>query len=205
MSAVDLSADTGLVALWLLTANLLVGLLLGVRYNPWTHWPHRRFNYFEIHNWTGYIALAVAALHPTIVLFSSTAGFKPLDILWTPQAPKQAFVASLGALGLWTLGVVVLTSYFRRRLRRRSWKALHYLAYVAAAAFYAHGLLMDPQLKNRPVDWFDGEKVSVEVCLLLLGLATALRLHHALRRRAEGVATPPRRLGATPVPDIDVA
>lgn len=205
MSAVDLSADTGLVALWLLTANLLVGLLLGVRYNPWTHWPHRRFNYFEIHNWTGYIALAVAALHPVIVLFSSTAGFKLLDVLWTPDAPKQAFTASLGALGLWTLAVVVLTSYFRRRLGRRSWKALHYLAYVAAIAFYTHGLLMDPQLKNRPVDWFDAEKVSVEICLLLVVMATALRLRYALGRKAEAVASPPRKLGAIQVPDADVA
>src|SRR5258708_29865437 len=55
-----LSNDLGLVACFLLTFNLLLGLLLAFRYNPWTHWPHHRFNYFRLHNWTAYVALAVA-------------------------------------------------------------------------------------------------------------------------------------------------
>lgn len=197
MTAIELSATTGLVAMWLLTANLLLGLLLGVRYNPWTHWPHRRFNYFRLHNWTGYIALALTLLHPSILLFSRDAGFEVGDLIWPLRsAPHEPVWATLGAVALYVLAIVVVTSYFRRKLGRKTWKTLHYLAYSSAAAFYAHGIAMDPKLKDRPVDWLDAEKVQVELALLLVAVATAFRVRHALRRRAAGVRGPPRRLDA---------
>lgn len=100
MSAIDLSSDVGLAACGLLTLNILLGLLLSMRYNPWTHWPHHRFNYFRVHNWTGYVALAVSALHPVIALFSSTADFRVFDVVIPVQLPKQPLVNSLGAIGL---------------------------------------------------------------------------------------------------------
>lgn len=186
MDAIALSSDVGLVALWLLTLNLLLGLLLSVRYNPWKQWPHRRFNYFAIHNWTGYIALAVAVLHPLLLLFSTKAGFGFLDLVYPLRSPKQPVVNTLGAVALYALLLVVVTSYLRRRMDRGLWKAVHYLGYLSAAAFYVHGLLTDPKLQNNPVDWLDAEKVSVEVCLLLVAVAAGWRLSYALRRRREG-------------------
>lgn len=205
MTAIELSATTGLVAMWLLTANLLLGLLLGVRYNPWTHWPHRRFNYFEIHNWTGYIALAVAILHPSILLFSADAGFGVGDLLWPlPGAPHQPLWATLGALALYLLAVVVVSSYYRRRLGRGRWKTLHYVAYFCAALFYVHGIVMDPKLKDRPVNWIDAEKVQVELAMLSVLAASLFRLRHALRRRAAGVRRPPRHLPRTAGGDLDL-
>jgi methionine sulfoxide reductase heme-binding subunit len=41
--------------------------------------------------------------------------------------------------------------------------------------FYVHGILADPNLQNRPVDWIDAEKVYVEGCALAVVVATALR------------------------------
>ncbi len=37
---------------------------MSVKHNPVRDWPHRRINTFKIHNWTAYIALSIAALHP---------------------------------------------------------------------------------------------------------------------------------------------
>jgi DMSO/TMAO reductase YedYZ heme-binding membrane subunit len=187
VSAIELSNDVGLAACYLLTLNLLLGLLLGLRYNPWKHWPHRRFNYFKVHNWTGYVALAVSALHPVIVLFSTTAHFRLFDILVPVESPKQPLVNTVGALGLYALALVVATSYYRNRMRRRTWKRLHYTAYAAALAFFAHGLLSDPTIKGEPVDWLDAEKVSVEVCVLLVAAATVWRVRWALRRSAKTI------------------
>ncbi len=182
MSAIDLSSDVGLVACGLLTLNILLGLLLSMRYNPWTHWPHRRFNYFRIHNWTGYLALAVSALHPVIVLFSSTANFRVFDIIIPVQSPKQPLVNSLGAIGLYALALVVITSYFRHRMTRHNWKLLHYVAYVSAAFFFAHSLFSDPTLKGQAVDWLDGEKVYIELCALAVAAGSAYRVRWMLRR-----------------------
>lgn len=193
LSAIELSSDLGLVALFLLTANILLGLLLSVRYNPWTHWPHRRFNYFRLHNWTGYVALAVAGLHPVIVLFSSTAGFKVIDVLYPVHSPQQPVINTLGAASLYLLALVVVTSYYRPKLNRRVWKRLHYVAYATALLFYIHGILSDPTISDKAVDPFDGEKVAIELCALLVVIASALRLRVALRRRSQRSAPAKRR------------
>ena len=63
MSALDLSNYAGLTAVGLLTLNILLGLLLSVKYNPVRRWPHRRMNTVALHNWTGYTALAVIDYH----------------------------------------------------------------------------------------------------------------------------------------------
>jgi predicted ferric reductase len=180
MTAIDLSSYFGLAAMTLLTLNIMIGLVMSVKYNPVRGWPHRRINTFKIHNWTAYIALTIASIHPLIILFSSTAKFNFLDILYPVNAPKQPWINVLGALSLYSLVFVVLTSYFRRELGRKTWKTLHFTAYATAALFYVHGILTDPTLKDAPIDFFDGEKVYIELCMLLVIVAIGFRVRWQL-------------------------
>jgi methionine sulfoxide reductase heme-binding subunit len=182
MTAIDLSSYFGLAAMTLLTLNILIGLVMSVKYNPVRNWPHRRINTFKLHNWTAYIALSIAAIHPVIILFSSTAKFSLLDILYPVNAPKQPWINVLGAVALYSLAFVVVTSYFRRELGRKTWKTLHFTAYGTAAFFFVHGILTDPELKDRPIDFFDGEKVYVELCLLLVIAAVTWRIRWQIRQ-----------------------
>jgi sulfoxide reductase heme-binding subunit YedZ len=190
MTAIELSSYFGLAAMTLLTLNILIGLVMSVKYNPVRNWPHRRINTFKIHNWTAYIALSIAAAHPAIILFSSTAKFTLLDILYPVNAPKQPWINVLGALALYTLSFVVLTSYFRRELGRKTWKALHYTAYGTAALLYVHGILADPNLKDAPIDFLDGEKVYVELCMLIVLVAATFRVRWQLRQPPPRVHRP---------------
>jgi predicted ferric reductase len=170
MTAIDLSSFAGLTAMVLLTLNVLLGLLVKTNYNPRLQWPGRKLPWplFKIHNWTAYVAIAVVVLHPVILLFSSSAGFKPGDILIPVHSPGQTVYNTLGALAFYTFALVIATSYFRPKLGYRPWKKLHYLAYLAAAIMFVHGTLIDPDLKNRPTDFLDGEKLLVEGCGLLV-------------------------------------
>jgi sulfoxide reductase heme-binding subunit YedZ len=183
MSAIEFSSYVALFAMALLTTNILLGLLISVRYSTLRSWPHHQINIFALHNWTGYTALCVAGLHPVVLLFSKTAGFRWLDILLPLHSPSQPLVNSLGAAAFYCLAVVVVTSYFRLELGRRLWKGLHYTAYAAATLFFLHGILTDPELKNRPTDFLDGEKVFIEGCLLLVVLAVAWRLRYAWKKK----------------------
>ncbi len=190
MTAIELSSYFGLAAMTLLTFNILIGLVMSVKYNPVRNWPHRRVNTFKIHNWTAYIALTIAAIHPLIILFSSTAKFTLLDILYPVNAPKQPWINVLGALALYTLSFVVLTSYYRRELGRKTWKTLHFTAYGTAALFYVHGIFTDPNLKDAPIDFLDGEKVYVELCMLIVLVAAVLRVRWQLRQPPPRVHRP---------------
>jgi len=140
----------------LLTINILLGLLISMRYNPVRRWPYRRLPLFQVHNWTAYIALSLVFLHPILLLFSKSAGFRIGDILWPLSSPGQRLYNSLGALAFWAVSFVIVTSYYRIKIGRNLWKAFHYVAYAAAALLFVHGLLIDPNLKTcRRICWME--------------------------------------------------
>ncbi|HEY5085990.1 MAG TPA: ferric reductase-like transmembrane domain-containing protein [Gemmatimonadaceae bacterium] len=182
MDAIDISGDVGLVAITLLTVNILLGLLMSTKYNPVRRWPHRRVNTLKLHNWTGYLALAASALHPSIILLSSTAHFRVLDILFPINAPKQPWINTLGAAALYVLAFTVVTSYFRFEIGRKWWKPMHYATYALFVLFAFHALLTDPNLKDAPLDPLDAEKVYVELCILVVVVATALRVRWGMKQ-----------------------
>jgi predicted ferric reductase len=182
VTILDLSAYVGLAAVGAITLNMLLGLLMAFRYSPHRSWPHRRFNYFRLHNLTGYLALALSILHPAILLLNKNPPFRFLDLLYPAHSPSQPLDNTIGAIALYLLAFVVITSYVRLRLDRHLWKSFHFSIYFAAAALFWHGLFTDPDLKNAAVDWFDGGKLFVESCLLVIATISLLRLRHARKK-----------------------
>jgi predicted ferric reductase len=182
MNVTDLSADIGLAAVGVVTANLTIGYLIAMRYSPRRCWPHRRFDLFRLHRWTGYSALALVMLHPIVLLFSSAPRFRILDIAYPVHSPSQPLENTIGAVALYLVAVVVVTSYFRLRLGRRLWNAFHFIVYAAALALFWHSIFTDPTLKHSPLDWLDGEKVFVEACCAFIVGLGVLRWRHTIRK-----------------------
>jgi predicted ferric reductase len=182
MTATDLSADVGLGAVGAVTANLLVGFLIAMRYSPWRCWPHRKFDMFRLHRWTGYAAMAAIILHPIPLLFSSTNRFRIVDIAYPLNSPSQPLENTIGAIALYCVLFVVVTSYFRLRLGRRLWKAFHFVIYAAALALFWHSIFTDPTLKHAELDPLDGEKVFVEACCLIVAAMGVLRWRYGVRK-----------------------
>ena len=67
----------------------------------------------------------------------------------------------------------------------------HYTGYGAAVVMFVHGTLIDPELKNRPPDFLDGEKILVEVCCCLVIAGIIWRI----RRGTASCDTRPQRFG----------
>jgi predicted ferric reductase len=191
MTALDVSAYVGLLAVFLATVNISLGLLIAVRYSPWRLWPHRRINIFAIHNWTAYLLVVSVLTHPVILLFSTTTHWRLVDVAFPVLSPVQPIENTIGVVGLYAVAVVVLTSYFRIQLGRRRWKQFHYLVYGAAVCVFIHSILSDPRLKGVAIDPFDGEKLFVESCLLIVVLTAAwawlYRLHKDRKEQALGI------------------
>jgi methionine sulfoxide reductase heme-binding subunit len=186
-TAIDVSSVVGLIAVGILTAQILLGLLLSVGYNPIRHWPRiRGVKLFTFHNWLGYIGLAVALTHPLILLASPTVNFRLFDVFVPIWSPVQPFPNTLGAVAFYLVAFVVLTSYVRRVFGHHRWKQLHFTAYAAAAVFFFHGIAADPELKNRPPDYVDAEKLYVEACALLVAAASVWRFKYGKRTHRFG-------------------
>ena len=184
MTAIDLSSYAGLVAVFLATVNILLGLLIAVRYSPVRYWPHHKhINIFAFHTWTGYSVLGFVVLHPILLVFIRSPHFRLLDITFPVWSPQQPFENTLGAIAFYAIAVVVITSIYRIALGRKLWKALHYLVYPSAALLFVHGILTNQNLDNKSVDYLDGEKVFIEICLLVVVAASAWAWQFRLKKQ----------------------
>ena len=184
LDPIDLSNYAGLAAIGLLTANILIGLLLATKYNPVRHWPHRRINTVLIHNYTGYAALVMVFVHPALLLLPNRVDFHVVDLFYPMNAPKQPYINSTGAAAAYLLALVVVTSYFRFDIGRRWWKRIHFTTYALFPLYAVHSILTDPALKDRSIDYLDGEKVYVELCVLAVVVAIAARARWQMRQPA---------------------
>jgi methionine sulfoxide reductase heme-binding subunit len=183
ISALEISSTIGLIAAIVTTVNICLGLLIAVRYDPQTDWPRIRLNIFAIHNSSAYLGLALVVAHPLLLLAVRQPRWTIMQIALPAWSPVQPAINSVGALGLYLLIVVIVSSYFRRHLGFRRWKALHYLVYAAAACIFIHGILANPTLSANAVDPLDGEKLVVEGCLLVVIVASISAWRVRVRRR----------------------
>lgn len=184
MTVLDVSSTVGLAALAFLATNVWLGVLMHakVRLPPTLRCRlPASLTTFKVHKWTGYTAAALVVAHVGLIPFDSTSGFHWFDLVLPAWTPHQPVVNTLGAVALYLLGVVVVSSYLQRRIGYGAWRKLHYLAVVAVPASLVHGLLTDPLLKDRPVDLLDGEKVLVEACMLAVIVATVARVRRPSR------------------------
>lgn len=176
LTLLDLCSYLGLGAVAFASVNLLLGMLMSLRYSPVRHWPHRRINVFALHQWTAYLAVALTLTHPLVLLLIRSPHFRLYDILWPIDSPLQPTVNLLGALALYLLALVFVSSLLRTRIGRNLWRNLHYLVFPAAVLIFIHSILTDPNLKDGHPDLLDGGKVFVEIATLVSVVAFGIRV-----------------------------
>jgi predicted ferric reductase len=181
ITTLDLCSYIGLGAVGAIVVNQLLGMLIALRYSPTRLWPHRHINLFALHRWTAYLALALILLHPAVLLFVRSPHFRLYDILFPVSSPLQPKLNSIGAIALYLILLVVVTSLLRKHMSRKVWRNLHLLVYPAAVLLLIHSIFTDPALKDGHPDLLDGGKVFVEIATLVMAGATAFR--YRLRQR----------------------
>ena len=188
LTLLDLCAYLGLAAVGAIALNLLLGILIALRYSPVRCWPHRRMNLYALHQWSAYLSLVLILSHPAVLLFLNKPRFSWFDILVPVRSPLQPVVNTVGAVALYLIVLVVATSLLRRRMPRRVWRNLHWLVYPAAVLLMVHGILADPELKTGHADLLDGGKIYLYGVALVMIAASWVRL----RLRGRGFRREPR-------------
>lgn len=164
------SRATGVVALVLLTAVLVLGMLVN-RQGRLPGLPrfavtglHRNISLLSVAFLAIHVLTAIADPYVTIglaaVVIPFTAGYKPL---WL----------GLGALSLDLVAALIVTSLARARIGRRAWRAIHWAAYAAWPLAVAHSL-------GSSADMRSGAMLGVLTgCVLAVCGALAWRLSRA--------------------------
>ena len=68
METIDIAGSIGLIAMVLLTINIVLGILISTAYKKTTFWQKlppqiKALKLIEIHNYTAYIALSLSLIH----------------------------------------------------------------------------------------------------------------------------------------------
>lgn len=176
ITLLDLCSYLGLGAVGAVAANLLIGVLMSLRYSPMRYWPHRRVNLFAVHQWTAYIAVFLTLTHPAVLLFLRAPHFSLFDVLMPIHSYLQPKINLAGAAALYLIVLVFVSSLLRNQMNRAVWRNLHYLVFPAAVLLFLHSILTDPNLKDGHPDLLDGGKVFVEIAALIGLAATAIRI-----------------------------
>ena len=169
---------TGLVALVLLTIGMALGLLIAVRLEG-RQWP--RFITIGLHRNMSFLALAFTAVH---VLTTITDTFVPIDLqdAFIPFiSPYRPFWLGLGAIASDLLIALTVTSLLRARLGHRSWRLVHWTAYLCCPVAVLHGLGTGTDTRTRWVLLVTLLCVAAIACLTGWRLADGWPAHPRVR------------------------
>jgi predicted ferric reductase len=157
----------GVVALVLLTLGMALGLLIAVRFED-PRWP--RFITIGLHRNLSLLALAFTAVH---VLTTITDSFVPIGLrdAFVPFiSPYRPFWLGLGTVALDLLIALTVTSLMRARLGHRSWRLVHWTAYLCWPVAVLHGLGTGSDTRTRWV------LVVTLLCVAAIACLTGWRL-----------------------------
>ena len=193
----ELSNYAGLASAVVLTINFFLGMLLATAYRTNLYWKKmppkiQKLDINDIHNYTAYIAWGLLVLHVLFLMLDKASKFTFTDVLFPVNAPNQSLIVAFGTLSLYAITVVIITTQkaIKRKMSFRAWKNIHLISYGTAILFVFHGIFMDPHLKNDQPDFFDGEKLLLEFCGLLLIVASVKRYMFSLKKIKTAVKDP---------------
>jgi methionine sulfoxide reductase heme-binding subunit len=140
-----MSRATGVVALLLLTAVMLLGLLV-TRQGRLPGLP--RFAVSGLHRNLSLLATAFVGVH---VLTAVTDGYVkiPITAAVVPLSSSyERFWLGIGAVSFDLMLAAVVTSLLRRHLSRRAWRAVHLTAYVSWPVAWFHSVFASNDLRH---------------------------------------------------------
>jgi sulfoxide reductase heme-binding subunit YedZ len=132
-----LARGTGVVALVLLTASVVLGILGPLRFAA-PRWP--RFAIDALHRDVSLLVLAVLVVHIITSVLDSFTSIKLTDAVIPFISSYRPLWMGFGAIAFDLLVALVITSLLRRHIGYRGWRAIHWLAYASWPVAVLHGL-----------------------------------------------------------------
>jgi hypothetical protein len=128
---------SGVVAMVLLTAGVVLGIVTSVRWSS-PGWP--RFVIEFLHRNVALLTVVFIAIHVATVVVD---GFAPIgwkDAVVPFVSSYRPLWLGLGAIAFDLVVALVVTSLLRHRFGHRTWRVLHWFAYVCWPVAVVHGL-----------------------------------------------------------------
>ena len=114
---------------------------------------------FKWHRLFSLIGAALFLLHPIPILLAkhTTGGLNLLHVFVPFTAPKQSLWIGLGVIAAYLLLVVTISSLYIKKMKRGTWRVLHYGTYLVLLLGLVHGLFISAEFRKGE-GLFSGEK-----------------------------------------------
>lgn len=139
------SRATGVVSLVLLTAVVVLGILVNRR-GRLPGLP--RFATTSLHRNVSLLAVVFLAVHVITAIADPYVTIRIVAAIVPFTSAYKAFWLGLGAVSLDIIFALIVTSLARARIGRRTWRAVHWLAYLSWPVALLHGLGSSPDLRT---------------------------------------------------------
>lgn len=134
----------GLVGLGLLIISSLGGTLLASRTAQKLKFLKGKT--FKYHRLTSLIGAGLFLLHPIPLLFArQITGMHLLNIFVPFTAPKQGLWIAIGIFAAYALIIVSVSSLWIKKMKRSTWRVLHYGTYLVLVLGLLHGLFISAE------------------------------------------------------------
>src|ERR1022692_1841346 len=162
------SRSSGLALLVAFSAVLVLGVAARVGSAP-RRWP--RFVFPELHRTLALFSVAFLVLHVVTAILDPFVSIGWAATVLPFASGYRTLAIGLGTLAVDLGGAVLVTSLARRRLGYRSWRAVHWLAYLAWPVAFAHSLTAGNDLRIwwvALIEWGSAATVATAVLARLL-------------------------------------
>ena len=95
----------------------------------------------SLHDFTAWMWLPLGAAHVVSLVLDRTARITPLDAVVPFRTDYGQIAIGMGTLSLDLFALIVLTSWLRKRMGDRVWRAIHRSSYAAFALLILHAFL----------------------------------------------------------------
>jgi predicted ferric reductase len=167
------SRATGIVALLLLTAVLVLGILVN-RQGRLPGLP--RFAVTDLHRNLSLLSVAFIAVHIGTAVLDTYVHIPLLSAVVPFASGYERLWLGLGAISVDLMAAMIVTSLLRGRLNRVVWRAVHLLAYASWPLTFGHGIGASKDLQQG---WL---LVLAIGCAAFAAAAVVWRLAHAARQ-----------------------
>lgn len=131
------SRGSGVILLMLFSAVMVLGV--ATRTGATTRrWP--RFAVAELHRTLSLFAVALLGLHVATAVLDPYVSIGWVATILPFTSHYETLAVGAGTLAVDLAGAVLVTSLLRKRLGLRTWRAVHYLAYLAWPVAFVHAI-----------------------------------------------------------------
>ena len=166
------SRATGIVALLLLTAVFVLGILVN-RQGRLPGLPG--FAVTNLHRNISLLATTFVAVHVLTAVLDTYVHIPIMSAVIPFTSGYERFWLGLGTVSVDLMLAMIATSLIRGRLDRRWWRAVHLLAYVSWPVALAHSVGAGKDLQQGRLPWLAVGCALVAVAAVAWRLASAAR------------------------------